>query len=170
MGLEDGVVNLRPPAAEDAVEVADVVVGSLPTLSEWLPWATPDYSVATAREWIASCGAPGLYPFVVRDAHGAVVGGCGLQHADEPNRCIELGYWIAARHTGQGYATRAARLAVEHAFGELGFHRVQILVSVHNLRSQALAERLGARREARLRERLLVRGDWHDAFLYALVT
>jgi RimJ/RimL family protein N-acetyltransferase len=98
-----------------------------------------------------------------------VVGTCGLLQADVPNQCIQLGYWIGKNHTGRGYSTRAARLVIEHALGDLAFHRVEIIVSVQNRPSQRVAERLGARLEATLTERLDVRGSWHDAFLYALV-
>lgn len=170
MELTDGVVTLRPPVAKVAPGIAEAVRSSLPSLSEWLPWATPEYSEAAAREWIDEATNDPRHPFLLLDASGRIVGTCGLQHPDPLNGCVQLGYWITRASEGKGLATRGARLAVDHAQQALGFHRVEILISVENLRSQRVAERLGALREARLAERLRVKADWHDAFLYALVS
>ncbi len=169
MVLTDGVVSLRPPGRDDAPRIAAAVQASLPTLRAWMPWATPEYSADTALEWMDGARAAGRYPFVILDPGGDVVGSCGLQNPDLANGCVQLGYWVGAAHTGHGYATRASRLAAAHAFDPLGFHRVEILVSVHNDRSRRVAERLGARLEATLAERLDVRGQWHDAWLYVLL-
>ena len=169
MLLTDDVVSLSPPREEDAHDVAEAVQSSLDTLALWMPWATPDYSVDSARQWMNEARAAGRHSFLIRDPEGTVVGTCGLPRADVPNRCTELGYWIGKNHTGRGYATRAGRLVIGHALDDLEFHRVEIIVSVQNQPSQRVAERLGARLEATLTERLDVRGSWHDAFLYAVV-
>ena len=169
MVLTDDVVSLSSPGEEDADGIAEAVQSSLDTLARWMPWATPDYSADSAQQWMNDARDAGHHPFVIRDPETSIVGTCGLQQADTPNRCIQLGYWIGEHHTGHGYATRAARLVIGHAFDNLAFHRVEILVSVQNRRSQRVAERLGARLEATLTERVDVRGSWHDAFLYALV-
>jgi len=169
MLLTDGVVSLGPPRDEDAPAVAAAVQASLDTLEVWMPWATRDYSAASARQWMTEARAAGRHGFVVRAPDGTVVGTCGLQRLDAANGCVELGYWIGQDHTGHGYATRSARLAIGHAFGDLGMHRVEVCVAVSNVRSQRVAERLGAGLEGRLVDRILTRGEWHDAFLYAVI-
>jgi ribosomal-protein-serine acetyltransferase len=105
----------------------------------------------------------------IRLADGTIVGSCGLQNPDEPNHCIELGYWIGSAYTGNGYATRASRLMIAYAFETLDVHRVTILVSVHNDRSQRVAERLAGAPEATLPDRLRVRDEWHDAYVYGVI-
>jgi RimJ/RimL family protein N-acetyltransferase len=169
MDLADGVVTLGPPQDADAQLVAAAVQASLSTLRLWMPWATSDYSASHALEWMSDARAAGRHSFVIRDPGGTGVGTCGLQQADVPNRCIQLGYWIAAPYEGRGYATRAARLVIDHAFTALEFHRVEILISVRNHPSQRVAQRLDARLEATLMDRLHVRGEWHDALLYAVL-
>jgi RimJ/RimL family protein N-acetyltransferase len=169
MLLTDGVISLSAPRDEDAPAVAAVVQASLATLEVWMPWATSEYSADSARVWMAESRRLGVHSFLVRDPDGTVIGSLGLQRADALNRCIELGYWIGQAHTGRGYATRAARLAIGFAVGELGIHRVGIKIAVANTQSQRVAERLGARLEGRLTDRLLVRGEWHDAYLYAVI-
>ena len=167
--LTDGVVTLAPATVADAEAVAAAVQTSLDTLMAWMPWATPDYDAESAREWIRTADRPGVHGLSVRLADGTIIGSCGLQNHDEPNHCIELGYWIGSAYTGNGYATRASRLLIAHAFEALDIHRVTILVSVHNERSRRVAERLAGRPEAVLRDRLRVGNQWHDACVYGVI-
>ena len=61
--------------------------------------------------------------------------------------CVEVGWRLAFEHWGHGYATEAARLAVGYAFGALSLSEVVSFTSVINLRSRAVMERLGMRRD-----------------------
>ena len=45
----------------------------------------------------------------------------------------------------------------------------EITPDVGNLRSQRVAEAVGAHREGVLRSRLLVHGEFHDAVMYSIV-
>src|SRR5262249_22537952 len=63
------------------------------------------------------------------------------------NPCVEVGWRLAFEHWGHGYATEAARLALGHAFGPLAISAVASFTSVANLRSRAVMERLGMRRD-----------------------
>jgi ribosomal-protein-serine acetyltransferase len=167
--LTDGVVTLSPPRDEDAEAVAAAVQASLDTLAQWMPWATPAYDADSAREWIRTTRNPGVRGFSIGLGDGTIIGSCGLQNNDAPNHCIELGYWIGGAYTGNGYATRAARLLIAHAFEALDVHRVTIMVSVHNQRSQRVAERLAGPPEAVLQDRIRARNQWHDACVYGVI-
>jgi len=61
--------------------------------------------------------------------------------------CIEVGWRLAATHWGRGYATEAARLALDHGFGPTGLTEIVSFTSATNLRSRAVMERLGMRRD-----------------------
>ena len=126
--LTDGVVTLTPPQLTDAEAMTATVRASLETLAVWMPWATPDYSATNSRQWLEEVAIANTYSFVIRDPANTIIGSCGLQRIDGFNRCIELGYWIGSAHTGNGYATRAARLAIAYAFEDLAYHRVEILI------------------------------------------
>jgi 8-oxo-dGTP pyrophosphatase MutT (NUDIX family) len=64
----------------------------------------------------------------------------------------ELSWSLEDDHRGHGYATRAVRLLVEHALGELGLTRVQAQVAVGNDRAMRVATRAGLMREGVRRE------------------
>jgi RimJ/RimL family protein N-acetyltransferase len=61
--------------------------------------------------------------------------------------CIEIGWRLAAGHWGRGYATEAARLALDHGFGTVGLPEILAFTAVANRRSRAVMERLGMRHD-----------------------
>ena len=58
---------------------------------------------------------------------------------------LEVGWTLRSEFWGRGYATEAARAAVRYAFEELRAPRVISLITPANVRSIAVAERLGER-------------------------
>ena len=84
-----------------------------------------------------------------RRSDGALVGRVGANYYDPQTwrrsaaGVPELGWALAREHWGHGYATEAA-LAVREW---LGAPRVVSLITAENLRSQQVAQRLGARPE-----------------------
>ncbi|MEM9249060.1 MAG: GNAT family N-acetyltransferase [Pseudomonadota bacterium] len=67
--------------------------------------------------------------------------------ADWPEREIGWSVWHAEAE-GKGYAAEAARAAIHHAFHDLGWDTAVSYIDPENARSIALAERLGAVRDA----------------------
>jgi ribosomal-protein-alanine N-acetyltransferase len=80
-----------------------------------------------------------------------------------------LGYWIDRSVAGKGMASLAVALVCDHAFGQVGLHRLQADIRPENLPSQRLVERLGFRQEGLLRRYLDIDGDWRDHLSYALL-
>ena len=84
--------------------------------------------------------APGVAPLV-----GIV--GLAVPDYDLPfNPCVEMGWRLAAEFWGRGYATEAARAALDFALGELGLREVVAFTVPTNVRSRAVMERLGMTR------------------------
>jgi RimJ/RimL family protein N-acetyltransferase len=61
--------------------------------------------------------------------------------------CVEIGWRLAVAHWGKGYATEAARLALDYGFGTLGLPEIVSFTAATNLRSRAVMERLGLSRD-----------------------
>ena len=108
---------LRPPWPEDwqAVHAGIADEGVVRNLAR-APWP---YAEDDARAWCAQSQDPYAPRFLITLADsGEVIGGIGLNPAEKPNGgggAIELGYWIARRHWGRGYASEAARAVIEVA-------------------------------------------------------
>jgi len=93
--------------------------------------------------------------------------------------CVEVGWRLAWRFCGKGYATEAARGVLDHAFGELGMREIVSFTALANAASRRVMERLGMRRDPRedfehpslppghpLRPHVLYRigrAEWHGA-------
>jgi ribosomal-protein-alanine N-acetyltransferase len=75
-------------------------------------------------------------------ATGELVGRAGLLHPEGWPEA-ELNWMIAPSMRGRGYATEAARAALDFAFHELGFDRVISLVRPENAASGQVAAKLG---------------------------
>ena len=57
--------------------------------------------------------------------------------------CVEIGWRLAKRYWGHGYASEAAKASMTVAFEKLNLPEVYSFTSVLNIRSQAVMERLG---------------------------
>jgi ribosomal-protein-alanine N-acetyltransferase len=60
---------------------------------------------------------------------------------------VEVGWRLAREHWGRGYATEAARAALDYGFGTVGLEEVVSLTVPANTRSIAVMERLGMTRD-----------------------
>ena len=61
--------------------------------------------------------------------------------------CTEVGWRLAARHWGHGYATEAASASLSYGFGEAGLSEIVSTTAVVNVRSQRVMRRLGMRHD-----------------------
>ncbi len=91
----------------------------------------------------------GLWAVERRD-DGAFLGFAGLavQTFEAPfTPCVEVGWRFAREFWGNGYATEAARAALEFGFTEAGLDEIVSLTSVGHEKSRAVMERLGMHRD-----------------------
>ncbi len=59
---------------------------------------------------------------------------------------VEVGWRLAHEHWGHGYATEAARAAVDDGFGRLGLDEIISFTTVANIRSQRVMQKIGMQR------------------------
>jgi len=79
-----------------------------------------------------------------------------------------LGYYAFVPHAGRGAMRGAMPLVFEHAFGQLGLHRLQANVQPDNLASRALLAATGWREEGFAPRYLHIDGAWRDHVMYAI--
>ncbi|UXY33226.1 GNAT family N-acetyltransferase [Streptomyces sp. HUAS TT20] len=81
----------------------------------------------------------------------------------------KLGYAIAAKEWGRGYARDAARALVTYAFKEIGLHRITAAIGPDNAASIAVVQQLGFTREGVLRDHVFTNGAWRDSALFSVL-
>jgi RimJ/RimL family protein N-acetyltransferase len=70
---------------------------------------------------------------------------------------------------GQGLGSEAIQLAVAHAFGPMGLHRLSLRVLAFNGRAIRAYQKCGFRVEGRERESALIDDVWHDDLIMGLL-
>lgn len=147
-----------------------------PAVARYQGWSWPmseaDGLAFIAGQRSAGPGEPGGVQIAVALAESdELVGDLYFGLALGDGRQAMIGYSLARRHQGRGYATEAVRGLLGFAFGAAGLHRVTAIVDPRNRASVALLERLGMRREGHFVEAYYdaVHGAWADEYLYALL-
>jgi RimJ/RimL family protein N-acetyltransferase len=158
MQLETERLVLRRPVLADVDDMLEFVGDD--EVMRWIGGVAGDRAatVENIERWVARWERNGVGQFaVLLDGHA--IGRVGLlvwdprtwetstyeqagEHAE-----TELGWALARRHWGHGYATEAARAVREWAYAERGIERLISLIAPDNVRSVRVAEKLGARPE-----------------------
>jgi ribosomal-protein-serine acetyltransferase len=170
----NGEITVRPFSASDTESFFHAVRESVGSLSYWFPWCTPQYSLENAIGWVGFCidswERKSEFPMgIFLNATGEVIGGTGLNHISRAYNFANVGYWVGEKHRRKGYATAAAKLAIEIGFEEFKFTRLEIFILTNNQESCRVAERVGAVFEGVGRNRLHFRGVPCDALCYSVV-
>jgi len=100
---------------------------------------------------------------------GQCIGDLLLEWTGNEHLQGEIGYVFHPDHHGQGYATEACEALLRMGFQTLGLHRIVARCDARNVASARVMERLGMRREALLVENEMVKGEWTDELVYALL-
>ncbi|MGB2392422.1 MAG: GNAT family N-acetyltransferase [Pseudomonadales bacterium] len=155
---------------KDAPRLYEAVRFSSEALSPFLPWCHANYNLLDAERWIAFTdetwnNRTQFAYFIEEKSSGRLVGGCGLDSPDNANSA-NLGYWIRSDCTHQGYASEAAAVLAACALEHLALSQLKITMSIHNLASQQVAVKIGARFDHIAPKALTLHGISHDAFVY----
>ncbi len=111
-------------------------------------------------------------PFaVIRRTDDELVGTTRYAHIDPPNRTIEIGYtWYGKGARRTPVNTEAKFLLMTYAFETLKATRLWLQTDKRNERSQNAIARLGAQKEAELRnERILADGHLRTSVVFSVI-
>ena len=173
----DPPVVLRPLRVEDERDWQRVRRDNAAYVRPWeptLPPGSPGRPPVSFRQFVrdldAEARADRAMPWCI-EVGGRIVGQVhlfGIVRAAQQSGAA--GYWLDESVTGRGIATRALALAIDHALGAGGLHRIEVNIRLDNLRSLRVVERLGLRDEG-VRERFLhIDGAWRDHRSFAVTT
>lgn len=105
---------------------------------------------------------------VVPDGASSAVGIYQVRLLDGRDGVAEWGFILGAAYWGTGLFLAGAQRVVDFAFGEMGLHRLEARASLANGRGNGALAKLGAVREAVLRQSFERHGAWHDQALWSL--
>lgn len=164
-------LELRPFRPSDAADVQRLAGD--PDVARTTLNVPHPYEDGMAEAWIEThaeqreAGTNLVYAIADR-ATGALIGTINVVISKAHERG-ELGYWIGKRFWGQGYCTEAARALVDCCFDRLGLNRVFAHHLEGNPASGRVMEKVGMRREGRLRQQVSKDGKLLDVIAYGMV-
>ena len=107
---------------------------------------------------------------IVARGHDAPCGTISLiLESPEHHRC-EIGFALAKRVWGRGYATEAVGLMLHFGFDHMAARRIWAVCTPENPASAAVLARNGLRHEGTLRSDLLIDGRWRDSEMWAVLS
>ena len=89
--------------------------------------------------------------------------------ADGARQQAALGYCYHQDAWGRGFAIEMPQEMLRFGFEDLGLHRIRASADTRNGASIRVLDKIGMRQEGRLREHVLMRGEWRDSYLYAIL-
>ncbi len=111
-----------------------------------------------------------LYMNIIRNEFNEVVGRINLfliKH-EKYNRAFELGYRIAEKHQGKGYATSSVKALIKIAFKEYEIECIQALTSPKNAASQIILIKNGFSFVTKIPNDVEVNGIFEDSIVFEI--
>lgn len=174
--LEGSRVVLRPLGEADVA--ARLALGNDLAAFRMYGGSTADFkqpTAATVAHWYEAHAAhPSAWAIALRgegaDEPSRLLGFIRItvQAAQDRRASLALGIFDASLR-GRGLGTEAIRIALGHAFGDMGLHRVAIRVLAFNTPAIRAYEKCGFAVEGREREAACIDGIWHDDVMMGLL-
>jgi RimJ/RimL family protein N-acetyltransferase/3-hydroxyisobutyrate dehydrogenase-like beta-hydroxyacid dehydrogenase len=167
--------TIRAYRPGDGAAMRRAVNSSYEHLRPWMPWASPDQSLAQSEQLARRFAASYLTnsDFVLGVWVGdELAGGTGFHLRGGPVDAgtAEIGMWIGAAHAGRGLGTRALAAMLRWGFSEWPWQRLTWHCDTRNHASRRVAEKNGMRLEGTLRgDALDVEGQRRDTLLFGLL-
>jgi RimJ/RimL family protein N-acetyltransferase len=162
--IETERLVIRCYEPRDAPVMKEMIDSSLDHIRPWMPWAeaepqTLEEKVELVRRFRSQYDAGDNFVMGIYSAdESEQLGGTGLHLCADPGG-LEIGYFVRASATRQGYVTESTAALTRVGFEVCGADRIEIRVDPENEASLGVARKLGFIEEATLRRRLPGRTD-----------
>jgi RimJ/RimL family protein N-acetyltransferase len=173
--IETERLVIRCYEPRDAPLLKEAIDSSLEHLRPWMPWAESEpQSLAEKTELLRrfrstfDAGENFTYGIFSRD-ESEIVGGTGLHPRIDPGG-LEIGYWVRASATRQGFITESTAALTRVGIEICAADRIEIRIEPRNEASIGVPRKLGFLEEATLRRRLPGRagGPLRDVTIFTL--
>jgi ribosomal-protein-alanine N-acetyltransferase len=174
------VMSNAKPSASGRVVLVDLTEDDLLTTRRWFLESRP--ATQTCRPIVPETDGEAIqrfheraqdetrYEFAIRSVDtDQLIGKISYFDLNVRNRSVEFGISLHLESRGQGYASEALGLLLEHLFVHLGLNKVMAQTGEFNAPSIALLRRFGFKEDGRLREHHELDGVLHDDLLFSLL-
>ena len=151
--LENVFSGLSHP---DIVKYYGVSFESLEATKEQMTWFSDLEKNATGIWW-AICSK----------GDGKFLGAGGLNDLDIENKKAEIGFWLLPENWGHGIIAEVVPLILNHAFNNLGIHRVEGFVETENVNCKKALLKLKFRLEGTMKDCEIKNGKFISLQIYA---
>jgi ribosomal-protein-serine acetyltransferase len=135
-------VEIRPLVEQEAEVFFEVVEQNRERLSQWMGWVSRVRTLDEAIIHIQNYpDRGGFHAGMWRGER--LIGGYACRYIDSETYEAEIGYWVTPDAEGKGLVTRASKAVIDYLFEQKGVRRIKIQAFANNVRSRAVAERLG---------------------------
>jgi ribosomal-protein-serine acetyltransferase len=168
----DESLSIVPVDDSYAAALLELVNANRLHLREWLPWVDHMQTVEQFLNFIAQSkkkeAAGTDYAFMILH-NGVAAGRIGIYNIDRQNKIGAIGYWLGQAFSGKGIIHKACIALINYSFAALDINRIEIKCGTGNLKSQAVAERLGFNKEGIIHRGELLYNHFIDLNLYAML-
>jgi len=172
--LESGPLRLRPLSAGDARAWQSTRRRNLAWLQRWDATAPsardarPRTFGAMVRAMRKAARAGTQLPFAI-EYEGRLVGQITVNNIIRGSaQFASIGYWIDEAVAGRGLMTRAVAMVIDHCFGPVGLHRIEVSIRPENKASLRVVEKLGIPLVGLAPGYLHIDGDWRDHLVFGI--
>jgi RimJ/RimL family protein N-acetyltransferase len=157
--IETERLVIRCYEPRDAALLKDAVDSSLDHIRPWMPWGEDepqplDEKIALVKRFRSQFDLGDNFVMgIFSPDESEQIGGTGLHPRNEPGG-LEIGYFIRASATRQGYVTESTAALTRVGFEICEADRIEIRIDPENEASLGVPRKLGYIEEATLRRRL----------------
>ena len=169
-------IFLRPPKRRDALKWQKLRMASKSFLVPWEPaWDASSCSRRTFIRYFKNsnylANMDRAYSFLIFNIEDkSLLGGVNVGNVRRGvSQSASLGYWIGKQHSKKGYMKEALDILIPSLFLDLRLNRIEAATLENNLASKNLLNKIGFKKEGKLRKYLKINGEWQDHVLYSLL-
>lgn len=168
--LEDEEIGLRPLELRD-VEGNYKNWFNDEQVCKWNAHHRYPMQKAELVDYVNNCNSADSIVLAIEDKKTKEhVGNVSIQEISYVDRSGEFAIIIGEKaYWKKGYAIRACRLIIRHAFDQIGLQRVYVGASEKNLGAQKIVENVGFKKEGVRRKAIYKNGEFLDIYEYGLL-
>lgn len=163
-------IEMKQFLIEDAPFVFDFIDRNRSYLRKWLNWIDFTQTIEDQKKYLETLSQDFLTANIVDLGiwyENIIIGIIHLTNIDRINKTAALGYCIDENYQHKGIITECSKILLNFAFKELYLNRIEIQTIEENLKSKAVAQRLGFKSEGILRQAYHINSKFTDCVLFS---